>query len=292
MKNNFTQAFLFEHLPIRGVYVELTDVWQQISAQREYAPGIKRLLGELLVSNIALMSGLKLKGKIIIEVHNSPHLDLLVSECTHDFLVRGTAKYNTSKAVAYEEYITSGRLVLNMDSEADGRIYQSVVALSGVSLDKIIEGYMLDSEQLHTLLIIAYSNDKLVAFMLQKLPDCSRDHEHDVKSVFQHVHKTCTKAQLLADPLIANLQYLFSEHDIVLFDPQNVTRSCTCSRERVSNMLRALGQDEALETVISEGTISITCDFCNTLYVFNIEDVRDLFNTLRIDIECISDAMH
>lgn len=295
MGNSFVQRFIFDKLPIRGACVDLTDVWQTIAVQKEYTTGIRQVLGELMAANILMMSNVKLHGKIIAQIQDNPKLDLVVSECDHDMHVRATAKFERSvhedSQVNYNDCIKQGTLVISIDSNNDGKVYQSVVALAGHDLGQVLTEYMLQSEQLRTLFVIAYSENRIVGFMLQQLPDQAGLHEDDINRIFM-LADTLTQNELQHYDLNNILHRLFNEDDIVLFDAQKVQFKCTCGRERVTNMLRSLGQEEALSIIADEGSITVTCDFCNTVYSFNEQDVQDMFSTLCVDIECISQEIH
>ena len=172
---SYIQRFIFDKLPLRGAFVVLDDVWQTIVCQREYPEGVRRLLGEMLAANVLLTANLKLKGKIITQIQDNPRLDLAVSECTHNLAVRATAKY-TKSAIAdyqiqYEDCLRSGALIISIDSESDGKLYQSVVALENMDLASILNEYMLQSEQLKSFFLFMYTPNKVVGFMLQQLPD-------------------------------------------------------------------------------------------------------------------------
>ena len=51
---------------------------------------------------------------------------------------------------------------------------------------------------------------------------------------------------------------------------------CYCSRERVAEALRSVGGEE-LESMIAEGKeLSVSCQFCDTLYRFTPDELREL----------------
>ncbi|MCC2624545.1 MAG: redox-regulated molecular chaperone Hsp33 [Burkholderiales bacterium] len=293
---SYIQRFIFDKLPLRGAFVVLDDVWHTISSQREYPEGIQRFMGELLVANVLLTANLKLKGKVTIQIQDNPKLDLIVSESTHDLTVRATAKF-TKAATAdcqlkYEDCISSGALVISVDSEADGKLYQSIVALeSGIELSDILNEYMLQSEQLKTFFLFTYTKDRVVGFMLQQLPDPANEHDKDLQRLFMMAN-TMHKSELLTNSITTMLHKLFNEDDIVLFDPQDIKFACTCSRERVTNVLRSLGKEEADMILSDEGVIRITCDFCNMVYIFDAPDVALIFESLCADMDSISKSIH
>jgi len=52
---------------------------------------------------------------------------------------------------------------------------------------------------------------------------------------------------------------------------------CLCSREYIESVLISLGKSELYDIIEKEGEVSVTCEFCNTKYSFNKEDVDKLF---------------
>lgn len=295
MAGSFVHRFAFDQLPLHGAFVELTDVWCNIATQKVYPEGIKRVVGELLAANILLTTNLKLDGKIIAQIQDNPKLDLVVSECSNDLKVRATAKFSSSvhqdSQLSYMDCMRDGSLVITIDSNTSGKMYQSVVALAGYTLDEVLTEYMLQSEQLRTVFIIAYSEKKVVGFMLQKLPDPEEVYNDDIERIF-HLAQTIQHHELLVTENSALLKRLFSEDDIILFDAKPVQFSCSCGHNRVVNIIRSLGLEEAQSIIADEGVIKITCDFCNSVYVFTEMDILYMFSNLALDLECISSELN
>ena len=179
MKTSYIQKFMFDELPIKGSYVVLDDCWQIIAAQREYPQGLEQLLGELLAANVLLTNNLKLNGKVICQIQDNPAFKLVVSECSHDGVVRATAKFapENESVTLYSDYFEEGHLVVSIDSKADGQMYQSIIAFNGDNIGDILNNYMYivflapetskqDIKNLYKLLIIenrilGYNREKL-----------------------------------------------------------------------------------------------------------------------------------
>jgi molecular chaperone Hsp33 len=52
---------------------------------------------------------------------------------------------------------------------------------------------------------------------------------------------------------------------------------CSCSREKVTEVLRALGRDD-LDSLIGErGQVSVNCEFCDADFSFDAVDVAQVF---------------
>jgi molecular chaperone Hsp33 len=54
-------------------------------------------------------------------------------------------------------------------------------------------------------------------------------------------------------------------------------RNRLCSRDRVSNMLRGLGREEADDMFAEAGQIEVGCEFCGKHYRFDPIDVSQMF---------------
>ena len=92
-----------------------------------------------------------------------------------------------------------------------------------------------------------------------------------------HLAATLKDGELLTLDTDTLIHRLFWEEDLIAFEPQDVRWYCPCSRERVGNMLRALGQQE-IEDILSErDKIDILCNFCGKPYQFDAVDCASLF---------------
>ena len=58
-------------------------------------------------------------------------------------------------------------------------------------------------------------------------------------------------------------------------DSSSAQYKCTCSRERMTSVLKSLAQEE-LDRLASEGDTEIICEFCGKKYVFTPEEIKSL----------------
>jgi molecular chaperone Hsp33 len=80
----------------------------------------------------------------------------------------------------------------------------------------------------------------------------------------------------LTDPSIAPerlLFRLFHERGVRVFAPQSLEENCSCSRERIEQVLREMGSEE-IEAAGAAGSIEVRCEFCGTHYRFDPEGFR------------------
>lgn len=272
------QRFLFDAAPIRGEFVHLNESWRSVLARHEYPLPLRNLLGELMASAVLLAAMLKLQqGSLILQIQGQGPVSLLVVECSGDLQVRATAKWEgelVSGKVA--ELIGDGRFVITLDQKNGGQMYQGIVALEGETVAEILQNYMLRSEQLETRLWLAADGQQAAGMLLQKLPE-QPDGDVDAWTRAVVLAETVGHAELLSLSVPELLHRLYHEEDIRLFDAQPVVFGCSCSRENVAEMLKMIGIDEVDSVLEEQGSIQVCCEFCNQCYVFEEEDIDEVF---------------
>jgi molecular chaperone Hsp33 len=75
----------------------------------------------------------------------------------------------------------------------------------------------------------------------------------------------------LTDPSIAAerlLYRLFHERGVRVFEPISLEENCSCSRQRIEEVLSELSSEE-IEQAAATGSIEVRCEFCGTHYRFD-----------------------
>lgn len=280
MSNQRTR-FIFDDMPIRGLHVQLQDVWQHIVQQKHYPLAIRRALGELLAAGSLLSSNLKLDGTLIVQVQGQGVLKMLVVEATSDDTVRATARWDEQVAIADDADLCTllgdnSVFVMTLQPK-EGEPWQGVVPLEGGSIAAMLMHYMARSEQLDTHIALAADEQAIGGLLLQRLPEQEQNIE-----AWQHMttlSETLTANELLHLDAQNVLYRLFHETPPRVFEAEPLEFACTCSRGKVSDMLLMLGGQEVGQVVAEEGSITVDCDFCNEHYTFDETDVNALFGT-------------
>src|SRR5262249_48458866 len=92
---------------------------------------------------------------------------------------------------------------------------------------------------------------------------------------------TLTRDELLSLEPAQILRRLFWEETVRVFEPDRPRFACTCSRERVRNMLRGLGREESESLIAERGEVEVGCEFCGLRYRFDAVDVGEMFTPGR-----------
>ena len=56
---------------------------------------------------------------------------------------------------------------------------------------------------------------------------------------------------------------------------------CNCSKERVSRALISVGRKDLNEMIQEGKPVELNCHFCNTNYVFTVEELKELLRKSR-----------
>jgi len=281
------RRFLFEHYPVRGYVVHLDSAWRAACEPTDYRPEVQQLLGEALVSATLLAATLKFEGTLTLQLQGPGPVHLLVAQCTDRHAIRGVARYRGEEIGAgsggqLRQLAGEGRLSVSIETNAQTARYQGIVPLSGGDLAGCLEAYFASSEQLPTRLWLAAEADRAAGFLLQRVPDHERAGVSDAEvdelwNRVGHLAATLTARELLDLSEARLLRRLFAEDDVRLFSPTPVFFQCRCSRERVTGLLRSLGEPEVQSILDERGSVEVRCEFCNRAYAFDRIDCAGIF---------------
>jgi molecular chaperone Hsp33 len=268
--------FLFERLGVRGELVCLDAAYQAVLSRHPYPGPVQRPLGEALASVLLLTATLKFEGSLTLQARGSGPIRTLVVQGTHQRTVRGLARWDGDVPHgALEHQFGAGHLALTL-TPTRGERYQGIVPLEGAGIAAAIETYFGHSEQLPTRLWLAVDGARVVGLMLQRVPGPVEDTDGWDRTVA--LADTVEERELLSLPVQKLLHRLFHEEDVRLFEPDPVAFRCSCSRGRIAETLRALGEAEVDSILAEQGDIAVTCEFCNRDYRFDAVDARGLFS--------------
>jgi molecular chaperone Hsp33 len=309
--------FLFEGLPVRGMFVKLDADWRDLLARRPAGepPELRALLGEMAAAALLMQANIKFDGALILQVFGDGPVKLAVAEAQGDMSFRATAKLAADAAplpagAGLEAMLNvhgRGRCAITLDPRQrlpGQQPYQGVVPLHGDQreplqrVQQVLEHYMLQSEQLDTRLVLAADERTAAGLLIQRLPvegegnlegmikARGRRNEDDIglSEGFNRVAMlaaTLTREELLELPAERILHRLFWEETVRVFEPLAPRFACTCSRERVQGMLRSLGRDESDSLIAERGLVEVGCDFCGAQYRFDAVDVGEMFTPSR-----------
>jgi molecular chaperone Hsp33 len=290
------QKFIFDNAALRGEMIDVSSTWRDVLSRHSYPAPVQAVLGQMVAAAALLSANLKFNGAIVMQIHGDGPVRLLVVECDSDLRLRATAKLAPDAEIADDATLTAllnvhgkGRFVITLDplEKMPGQQpYQGIVPLDGDDVATVIENYMLRSEQLDTRLWLAANDTVARGMLLQKLPyhggkadtaPLSEDEALETWNRAVMLASTLKQQELLETDTVTLLQRLFWEETIRVFEPRRPQFHCSCTREKVGNMLKMLGQDEVDSALTELGEVGVNCDFCGQHYAFDKVDCAQLF---------------
>lgn len=309
--------FLFDGLPVRGMIVRLTDAWTDILAHRAgnsssgaYPLPVSELLGEMAAAGVLMQSNIKFNGALVLQVFGDGPVKLAVVEVQSDLSLRATATVigEVPQNARLSQMVNvggEGRCAITLDPKdrhPGQQPYQGVVPLHGDQNEKldrlsdVLQHYMLQSEQLDTVLVLAADDKVAAGLLIQRMPikgignlseglshrenEDQIGHNEDYNRI-AHLAASLKREELLTLDVDTILRRLFWEEKLTRFEPQQGASgprfACSCSRERVSNMLRSLGVEEAESILAEREDIEVACEFCGQQYRFDAVDAAQIF---------------
>jgi len=279
MSTDSLHRFLFEHAAIRGEIVHLDNAWRAVLERHDYPLSVRNLLGELMAAAALLSATLKYEGSMILQIQGDGPVGLLVVEATSERTLRGMAQWKgETESMPFPQLVGAGKFVITIDPKESGQRYQGIVSIEGNTVSEALENYLIRSEQLQSRIWLAADTQQAAGMLLQKLPDEQSEYEDsDMWARASLLGATLTPHELLNLPARDIIHRLYHEEDIRLFDSEPLRFQCTCTRERVVNVLRMLGYDEVRSIITERGAVDVDCEFCNQHYRFDSVDVEQVF---------------
>lgn len=275
--------FVLERSGVRGLLVRLDQSWQRVLARAEYPDALAELLGQNLAAAALFTGHVKMQGRLSIQLRANGPVPRVFAECSHQGRLRGLAQWEMPlpEPLSLTSLGTNRVLAITIESETPGqrepRRYQGLVPLEGDDLARAFECYFDRSEQLPTRLILAAGSDSAAGLMLQKLPESS-DADGEGWATAQALFDTLGPAELLASDPQSLLFRLFNEEGIRVLDTRLLAFGCSCSRERVAQVLLSLGREEAFAAAEGREDALVQCEFCGASYRFDRVDLGQLFS--------------
>jgi molecular chaperone Hsp33 len=286
--------FQADQADVFGRLVKLGPVVDTILSRHEYPELVSKLLGEAVALTALLGAALKSEGKFILQASTDGPVDLLVADYQVPGQLRGYARFSADRVAALAGadgdltgLLGQGHFAMTIDRGSETERYQGVVPLEGGGLTEAADTYFRQSEQLPTFIRLAVAKHyragqaqrpwtwRAGGLLVQKL---TREGGHAPQGGFEE--EDWMRARLLAetvedhellDPLLPPdrlLYHLFHEEQVRAYPAIGLETYCSCSRERVEELLRRFTSED-LKDMVVDGEVWVTCEFCNSRYRFD-----------------------
>lgn len=283
MTNDRLLRFYFPKLGVRLAWARLEHVHQEF-ARLCQAPA-SDWLSQCSCAAALMISGIKLDGKLSVQVQSQGAMRLLYAESSHHGQLRGIAKASestTTLPLQFARAFTRGSLAITIEPD-QGERYQGVVPIDAEGISATFEGYFEQSEQLPTRMQFSSNLHSTTGLLAQRVAQLGGMDEQepldpDGWERVQQLLNTLSLEELAELDEQTLMHRLFHEETVLFLGTQPLRHVCRCSRERVGAMLLSIGREEAIAAADASGFASIQCEFCNADYRFDRVDIERLFH--------------
>ena len=290
--------FQADQAEVVGRLVKLGPTVDTILSRHDYPEPVSQLLGQAAALTALLGAALKFEGKFILQASTDGPVDLLVADYQVPGGLRGYARFSPERLAALPpdgRLLGEGHLAMTIDRGVETERYQGVVPLEGETLTEAADTYFRQSEQLPTFIRLAVARHyragsgsrpwtwRAGGLLVQKL---TREGGRVTTSEAALEEEDWTRARALAetvedhellDPMLPPdrlLYRLFHEEQVRAYRAIPLESYCSCSRERVDELLRRFSAEDLAEMVV-DGEVWVTCEFCNSRYHFDPASFAD-----------------
>lgn len=273
---------------LRGLAVTTTNLVEHVRERHKTAPTASAALGRTLTAGLLLGSMLKQDETLSLQfLGNGPLRGIFV-----DANARGEARgfvYNPRTHLPLRQgkldvggALGTGTLTVIRTQPWGKEPYRSILPIVSGEIGADIAHYLLNSEQIPSAVslgVFVRPDESVGAaggFIIQVMPGASED---TISQLEARVAQTKPVSQLVREGATSQdiLTSVLDEFGPVTVDDMPVRFSCRCSRERVLDMLVALGKAEIDDLLATEGAAAVTCEFCGELYTVGREELDALF---------------
>ena len=266
--------FIFEDLPVRGALIHLSRAWRRMLRDHDYDAIVQETLGHAAAATGLIAQSLKFDGVATLQIQGSGDLRMLVMQSTSELELRGMATPAPEvTAKSFDQLMQDANCAITVDS--GDRPYQGIVEINEASLAASLENYFKRSVQVPSHVALVSDNSLSAGLLLQKLPGQAIDEDDWNRLGF--VVATLKTDDFPGADGVELIGKLFAEDDVRVYEGQNVTFRCRCSKQRAEEVLRMLGESETREAVEEQGSIDVTCEYCGRRRNFDSVDITRVF---------------
>lgn len=282
--SDYLLRILAKDAGVRVLACTTTELAQEAAQRHSAYPIAAAALAYGLTAGVLLGALLKVQQRIALKVEGGGRLGKMVIEADAYGRVRGylsapdaSAGESLGREAVSEALGRNGILTVVKDLRLKD-LYRSAIGLEYGELDKDLEAYLNQSEQIPSLVEIGVimDDERSIAsaggLLIQALPG----HGHEA---IAQIAARLERLRLIENQLTDGhtpeqiVEQLLGRQEYLLLERQPVEFRCSCSEDRSRQALRMLDQDDLL-ALVAEGEATVDCHFCRARYRFTRADLE------------------
>ena len=277
---------------VRGLLLTATNTVTKAAAIHCTSPVATAALGRSLMGTAMMGAMLKQEdASVTVTIDGGGPIGRIVCVADHNS-VRGCVD-NPKLEIPNRP---DGKLAVGMAVGNEGRMsvvkdmgmkspYVGQVALVSGEIADDVTAYFAQSEQTPTACALGVLVDRDLSvkvaggYLVQLLPGAPDDIIDKLETGIQRAGAVTAMLEAGMTPEDI-LGQVCGELGVVFMETTEVSYKCYCSRDRVTAALISLGREELEEIAREDKTFPVECQFCDTVYEFTPENVRELLKKI------------
>ncbi|MFI3224427.1 Hsp33 family molecular chaperone HslO [Streptococcus suis] len=246
-------------------------------------------LGRTLIANQILAANEKGDTKITLKILASGAVGAIISVANTKGQVKGYIqnpdldyKRTSTGEVIVGPLVGNGQFLVITDY-GTGHPYNSMTPLISGEIGEDFAYFLTDSQQTPSavgLNVLLDEEDKVKVaggFLLQVLPGAT---EAEIARFEKRIQEMPAISSLLASEnhIEALLSAIYGDDDFKRLSEEEIGFVCDCSKDRFLDALASLPKADLQEMKEEDKGVDITCQFCQTHYHFDENDLEELIN--------------
>jgi molecular chaperone Hsp33 len=254
----------------RLLVVRATQTVTEAARRLQTSADVTRVLGELILGTLLLRSTLSPDERLQLYLNHHGPIGQVAVDAWKEGGVRAYVKHPQEELRAFGFLIGEG--TLQVSRIQGGRSYSSTVPLDGHNVPDFLMNYLLESEQILSMLRTEVEVDHdgqvlyALGYLVQLMPEGTRDDLRTITAALEQA-PSLADAMTPSDPdarswagqLLGALGWDQVAREAVAFQ-------CRCSLDRMLSMLSSLPRKDLAELAASKSTLELQCDYCHQHY--------------------------
>lgn len=268
-----------------------TNLLEQARASHDLWPTASAALGRMM--SVTLMMGAmnKNKEKMTVTINGGGPIGTMIASTNSDGKIKGFV----SEPHVHYTYNDTGHLAVGVAVGNQGTIQvirdmglkEPFVGTSPLLSGEIGEdfaAYFNVSEQTPSVVsvgVLVNDTNEILAsggFIIQLLPFAT---DEDINYIENKLNGFPSVSSLINEGKTPEeiLSMLFD--DVAILDSQDLFFECDCSKDRMKQALMTVGADEIEAMIDEDHGCEMTCQFCNTHYSFDEDELKQLLEEIK-----------
>ena len=273
---------------IRAYAATTKAMVEEARSRHDTSPVVTAALGRLMTG--AAMMGVQMKeaaGRLTLTVKGDGPVKVLTAVADAEGNVKGYAAepqaiaHSTNGKLNVAGVVGKGELTVVKDIGLKEPYVGTCQLVSGEIAEDLTCYYAI-SEQTPSVVALGVlmNKDNTVrqagGFMLQLMPDATDEIAAELEDIVMALPPITAMLDENESPEEI-LEDILGRFDYELLEKKPVGFKCDCTREKIALALAGLSKYDLLDLMVSQKEVEVRCDYCNTAYTFDREELKTLY---------------